>query len=152
MKQYAGLGFCFDDGGRHETGYRGRTGDCVARAIAIAAQRPYQEVYDALNEIGKQERASKRRRGKSSARTGVYKTTYTHYLGALGWTWVPTMKIGSGCTVHLRAGELPAGRLVVSVSRHIVAVIDGVVHDTSDCSRGGTRCVYGYWHRAVPHE
>jgi hypothetical protein len=24
-------------------------------------------------------------------------------------------------------------------------VIDGVLHDTHDCTRGGTRCVYGYW-------
>jgi len=24
-------------------------------------------------------------------------------------------------------------------------VIDGVLHDTHDCSRDGTRCVYGYW-------
>jgi hypothetical protein len=31
------------------------------------------------------------------------------------------------------------------VSRHAVAVIDGVIHDTYDCSRGGKRCVYGYW-------
>ena len=55
------------------------------------------------------------------------------------------MKIGSGCRVHLRERELPSGRLIVSVSRHMVAVIDGVIHDTHDPSRGGTRCVYGYW-------
>jgi hypothetical protein len=63
----------------------------------------------------------------------------------LGWVWTPTMQIGSGCTVHLRADELPPGRLVVSVSKHLTAVIDGVIHDTHDCSRRGTRCVYGYW-------
>lgn len=57
----------------------------------------------------------------------------------------PTMAIGSGCKVHLRADELPTGRLVVSVSKHLVAVVDGVVHDTHDPRRGGTRCVYGYW-------
>jgi hypothetical protein len=55
------------------------------------------------------------------------------------------MSIGSGCTVHLRDGELPMGRLIVSVSLHLVAVIDGIIHDTHDCSRDGTRCVYGYW-------
>jgi hypothetical protein len=27
---------------------------------------------------------------------------------------------------------------------HIVEQIDGVIHDTHDCSRGGTRCVYGF--------
>ena len=24
-------------------------------------------------------------------------------------------------------------------------MIDGVIHDTYDPTRGGTRCVYGYW-------
>jgi hypothetical protein len=38
-------------------------------------------------------------------------------------------------------GRAAAGRLVVSVSGHMVAVIDGVIHDNHDCSRGGTRCV-----------
>jgi hypothetical protein len=68
-------------------------------------------------------------------------------METIGWEWTPTMAIGQGCTVHLRADELPAGRLVVSVSKHWVAVIDGVIHDTYDCSRDGTRCVYGYWER-----
>lgn len=55
------------------------------------------------------------------------------------------MKIGSGCKGHLRSEELPPGRLIVSVSKHVVAVIDGIIHDTHDPSRDGTRCVYGYW-------
>jgi hypothetical protein len=40
---------------------------------------------------------------------------------------------------------LPNGRLIARCSRHLVAVIDGVIHDTHDSSRDGTRCVYGYW-------
>jgi hypothetical protein len=136
----------FDDGGRAAAGFKGKTGDCVTRAIAIATE-PYREVYDAINARAATERVSKRRRrgGKSSARTGVYKPTTKKYIASLGWQWTPTMQIGSGCKVHLRAGELPAGRLIVSVSKHLVAVIDGVIHDTHDCSRGGTRCVYGFW-------
>jgi hypothetical protein len=68
-------------------------------------------------------------------------------MADLGWRWVPTMEVGSGCQVHLRADQLPPGRLVVSVSKHLVAVIDGVVHDTDpEVDRDGTRCVYGYWH------
>ena len=71
--------------------------DCVCRAIAIAARLPYSQVYDALNELGAQERLGKRKGGKSSARTGVYKPTYRHYLESLGFEWTPTMQIGSGC-------------------------------------------------------
>ena len=62
-----------------------------------------------------------------------------------GWKWTPTMGIGTGCRVHLRPEELPGGRIIVSLSKHWCAVIDGVPHDTHDPSRGGTRCVYGYW-------
>lgn len=139
------VSYVFDDGGREDAGYKGSTGDCVTRAIAIATRLPYQQIYDALNALGKSERPSKRQRGRSNARTGVYRTTYHQYLTSLGWNWTPTMFIGQGCKVHLRADELPQGRLVVALSKHIVAVIDGVIHDTDDPSRGGTRCVYGYF-------
>lgn len=141
--------FEFDDGGRAAAGYKGKAGDCVVRAIAIATQRPYQEIYELVNRAATHERTGKRKRGRSNARTGVYKSSIKRVMNALGWAWTPTMEIGSGCTVHLRAEELPPGRLVVSVSKHLTAVIDGVIHDTHDCSRRGTRCVYGYWQAPV---
>jgi len=137
--------FEYDDGGRELSGYKGKTGDCVTRAIAIATGKSYQEVYNAINQIAEFEKPSKRRRGKSNARTGVHKPTYRTYLDSLGFKWVPTMFIGQGCKVHLKEKELPVGRLIVAVSKHLVAVIDGVIHDTHDCSRGETRCVYGYF-------
>ena len=141
-----------DDGGRAAAGYRGETRDCVARAIAIAAKKPYQEVYDALtwnqNEYAERHRGRVARRIRErggSARTGVFKEAYRPYLESLGFSWVPTMQIGSGCKVHLRGDELPKGRIIAKCSRHLVAVIDGMIHDTHDSSRGGTRCVYGYY-------
>jgi hypothetical protein len=137
--------FQFNDGGRKAAGYKGNTGDCVVRSVAIGTGLPYQQIYDAVNNAALSERTGKRKRGRSNARTGVYKTTIKRLMESLGWKWTPTMQIGSGCKVHLRADELPSGRLVVSVSKHITAVIDGVIHDTHDCSRRGTRCVYGYW-------
>lgn len=138
----------FDDGGRAEAGFKGATGDCVCRSIAIATGRPYREVYDLINEYAKAEKTGKRKKGKSNARTGVFRVTIDKVMKHYGWTWHPTMKVGSGCTTHLRAEELPKGRLVVSVSKHEVAVIDGVIHDIYDPSRNGTRCVYGYYTEA----
>ena len=29
--------------------------------------------------------------------------------------------------------------------KNITVIKDGILHDTYDCSRNGTRCVYGYW-------
>ena len=139
--------YVYDDGGRAAAGYKGVTGDCACRAITIATGLPYQQVYDDINELGAAERMSKhrRRRGKSSARNGIWKPTMKRYMNRLGWTWTPTMFIGSGCKVHLREGELPMGNLIVACSRHLVAVVDGVVHDIYDPTRDATRCVYGYW-------
>ena len=34
---------------------------------------------------------------------------------------------------------------IVSCSKHITVVKNGILHDTYDCSRSVTRCVYGYW-------
>ena len=140
--------FHFNDGGRIAAGYKGSAGDCVVRSVAIATGLPYQEIYDLVNKLSARERTGKRKRGTSNARTGVHKSAIRWLTESLGWKWTPTMQIGSGCTVHLRADELPSGRLIVSVSKHLTAVIDGVIHDTHDCSRRGTRCVYGYWQEA----
>jgi hypothetical protein len=137
--------FLFNDGGRAAAGHIGRAGDCVTRAIAIVTGKPYGEVYLALNKLGASERIGKRKKKKSKSDSGVFRRTYQRYLESLGWRWTPTMSIGSGCTMHLRSSELPQGVLIARVSRHLTAVIDGVIHDTHDCSRGGTRCVYGFF-------
>jgi len=145
----------YDDGGRAAAGYKGHAGDCTVRAFSIASGLPYRDVYDAVNELGRAERRVRqarydrkgmavRARG-SSAREGTSKEVTRQLAEALGWPWTPTMFIGQGCKVHLRADELPGGALVAQTSKHVVAVIDGVIHDTYDPSRGGTRCVYGYW-------
>lgn len=130
----------YDDGGRRVAGFFGQTGDCTTRAIAIATGKPYREVYDDL---------ARRNRdhgdGKRSARNGVPRKVYDGYLRDEGWVWTPTMRIGSGCTVHLRDGEIPGGAVIARLSGHICAVIDGVIRDLYDPSRDGTRCVYGYW-------
>ena len=139
------MNWIYDDGGRKQAGYIGKTGDCVCRAIAIVTEKPYKEIYNLINQYGKKERTGKRKNGKSNARTGVYKQTIKKIMLSLGFVWVPTMFIGSGCTIHLKSDKLPAGRLLVNVSKHSTAVIDGVIHDTYDCSREGTRCVYGYY-------
>lgn len=124
-----------DDGGRAAAGFRGDAHDCVNRAIAIATGLPYKDVRGLIHETA----------GRACANTGVDGKVTRSVMAQLGWLWVPTMGIGTGCRVHLHREELPTGRLVCQVSKHVVAVIDHVIHDTHDPSRGGTRCVYGYW-------
>ena len=133
------------DGGRLAAGFKGRTGDCATRALSIVTGRPYREVYDLVNEFCAAERPSKQRRTPSTARDGVHMVTMRKVAEHLGGVWTPTMGIGTGTTVHVRADELPRGRLVLRLSRHFAAFIDGELYDTYDSSRDGTRAVYGYW-------
>lgn len=132
--------FIYNDGGRSKY-FKGKqaVGDCAIRAIAIATGLEYIKVYDDLKALN----------NGVSCRNGTPKKVDKKYLTQLGWVWHPTMHIGQGCTVHLDADELPAGTLIVQVSGHLVCVKDGVVYDTYDCTRGGNRCVYGYWTNAA---
>lgn len=145
------MNFEYDDGGRWMAGYAGKAGDCVCRAIAIATQRPYNEIYRRLSEENSNQRVTKHNRAKThnlkSASHGIFvqRKWFKDYMKELGFEWVPCMKPGTGCKVHLKEDELPKGRIVVRVSKHMCAVIDGVLRDTYDCSRDGTRCVYGYY-------
>lgn len=134
----------YNDGGRAESGFKGETSDCVVRAIAIATPAHYKAVYLELDWMIRAMRQTKKVR-KSHPRTGINRRVYEKYLQERGWEWTPTMKVGQGCKTHLKAEELPKGNIIVRLSRHLAAVIDGVVHDTYDPSRGETRCVYGYY-------
>lgn len=140
--------FQFNDGGRKDAGFKGSADDCVARAIAIASGLPYKKIYDRLADGNASQRASKHTPKQSrSARNSINtkRKWFKDHMKELGFEWTPTMAVGSGCKVHLKADELPSGRLVVSLSGHFTAMIDGVINDTHDPSRDGTRCVYGYW-------
>lgn len=135
--------FVYNDGGRANAGYTGMAGDCVVRAIAIATELPYQQVYDDLFEMNQNQRG--KFRGASPRDGGTKTATIRKYLAKLGWEFTATMTIGSGCRVHLCKEELPSGRLIVRVSKHLCTVIDGVINDTHNPARGATRCVYGYY-------
>lgn len=140
------LDFQYNSGGRENYFKKERVGDCVCRAIAIANDMDYLEVYNMINEYAKKEHITKRKKKKSSARNGVFKGTEKKILEKLGWSWVATMEIGKGCQVHLRANEIPMNKtIIVQVSRHLTCVKSGVINDTYDCSKDGNRCVYGYW-------
>ena len=148
--------FIYNDGGREKAGYKGKAGDCVTRAIAIVMQLPYEEVYNSLHKLiynyslEHNDKVSKRIISRGSRgltpRNGISKPVFHPWLILNGFMWKPCMAIGSGCKVHLKDGELPGGRILARVSKHLVAVIDGVINDIHDCSRGGTRCVYGYYY------
>lgn len=143
--------FVYDDGGRFAAGYKGTCGDCGTRAAAIALQLPYKEVYDELNSIRKEllskaKSKSDIKKFSGSVRDGTATDVMHEFMKRHGWRWVPTMRIGSGCTQHL--GDMPnTGSYVCRVAKHYCAVVNGKLRDTFDS--GSDRCVYGYWVRTA---
>lgn len=104
--------FIYNDGGRKAAGYKGDARDCFCRSAAIVTGTLYQEIYDLINELAKAERTGKRKKGKSSARNGVYINTAKKIMARLGFKWIPTMMVGQGCTTHLNPDELPKGQRI----------------------------------------
>jgi hypothetical protein len=117
-----------NDGGRRRSGIaragrKDEVGDCVARVIAIATQKPYREVHDALTVAAVRHVASggggdwaqwaRHRKGARAflADHGVADEVYGPYLEGLGWKFTSTKELPRGRGVHLRADELPQGRL-----------------------------------------
>jgi hypothetical protein len=128
------MAYVFNDGGKAATGRKGKSGDCVARAIAIANGIDYEAVYAMLA------RLSAAQGGKRSARNGVEHVVSRAALTDLGWAWVPAPKfVGRKARCADLAGK---GTVIAKQAKHLVAVIDGTPHDIFDSS---TKMVYGYW-------
>lgn len=134
--------FIKTDGGRAEAGYKGQVNDCVVRAVAIAGQLPYKQVYRQMN-VYLYSYAHGR-----TARQAVPRFIIEKFMKMLGWKYVPAKKYGEHYNMHLNAKELPGGRIVADMDGHVSAVIDGVIHDTWDPSNGGETPVLGYWVKA----
>jgi len=134
----------YDDGGRAQAGYKGSTGDCSVRAIAIATGKPYDEVYKALHHIarnwkGRSKRAQ-RTRAQPSPRNGVFVEVLDAYMKSIGW--VQHM-------VKARINDLPAWAytqiaegtpgVVLYVRKHYTALVNETVRDTWDCRMTAAR-------------
>lgn len=124
------------DGGRAASGRKGTAGDCAARALAIAAGMDYSEAYSLIAQANKEFGFAK------SARNGVHKSVYESVLKPLGFVWKPAPKFEGR---KARCSDL-VGTVIARQAGHYVAVIDGVPHDTWNCSH---KMVYGYWERAA---
>lgn len=119
------LRFKKHDGGRHDAGFKGKTGDCVTRAIAIATKQGYRKTYNELGELYKEMTHGL----ETSPRSGVETPVFCNYLTRLGWA--------VAVTPNAYLSDIPrAGVYIADLSsRHVVTVIDGVVYDTWDSRR-----------------
>jgi hypothetical protein len=125
--------YVYNDGGREKAGYKGKAGDCGARAIAIALGMDYKTAYNLLAQANKDMGFAK------SARDGIHKNIYDSVLNKLGWFWVSAPKFEGR---KAKCSDMQQGTVIARQAGHFVAVINGTPQDTWDCS---SKMVYGYW-------
>lgn len=91
------------------------TNDCTVRAIAVATQLPYATVHAELKRRGRKDR-----RG---AHAGIYLGALRHFgFDNHPRTFIP-------CTPRTIAEQFPKGTFLILVHRHILCMVDGVIHD-----------------------
>lgn len=133
------LKFVETDGGRAAAGFEGDAGDCVVRAIAIAAERPYREVYNRLRYQTGRVRHSKRRPSPENGIVTAY-PWFKVYMAELGFRFISSAVLPNN------------GRIVVETADHAFAIIahDGEfeVHDTHMKRVLAPR--RGYWIKRLP--
>ena len=121
--------FEYNDGGRKKAGYKGIAGDCIVRAISIATEIPYQEVYDELFEMGKnwigRSKSAKKIRKNPSPRNGTSWKLAREYLKNKGWIRVTG-------NLKLDDEKFKNGTYLCGVRKHLTVVKDGVLLDSWD--------------------
>ena len=111
----------YDDGGRSNYYKAKNVRDCVCRAISIANNKDYKEIYRELTRLNY---------GKTP-RNGVSESIYKKLLENLGWKCVEC----ENENVYLKTEDIPAGIVICKISRHLVAVKNKTIYDTWDCSK-----------------
>ena len=115
--------FTFDDGGRKAAGFKGFTNDCVVRAISIACNLQYREVYNWVKAHG------------GNPRNGVHRGIYAPILENYGLK-EDKLSPGIGLSATLWEENLPSNCIVQTgksrrnAKGHLLAIVDGVVRDT----------------------
>lgn len=131
------LKFNSNDGGREAAGFKGKTGDCVTRAIAIATGRDYSSVRkDLMGATSDFRSASKSRAARNaksnSVRNGTLNKVYQPYLESIGWKRIALQKFGDSKRYYMTTDDIPMGTVIIEMRKHLVTVIDHVVQDTWD--------------------
>lgn len=128
------IGYQYNDGGRADAGYKGKTGDCLTRAIAITLGLPYKEVYKRVSEMmgsagyAKSGNAytsyGKKRRGQRSA-----KKVQFDVLESFGFR---KADLGGGARPTYTEASEEYGDCIVTTTKHFAALKDGMLQDTFD--------------------
>jgi len=123
-------GYREDDGGKQLSFSPNEQLDCTVRALAILSGEPYNVAHAFLRDNGRKDQST-------------FKFWTLHEKTFVGRKLV--QELVPRRTVHNHIKDNPTGKYIISVRRHVFAVIDGVVHDSGpegNLRRMHVRCVY----------
>lgn len=107
-------------------------GDCVKRAIALAADMPYQDVKIALNRY-KKITGAKKFNSKENDIPFILNELKADKLSFPAKAGEPRMNGERFCKAY------PKGNYILKMAGHLSCCIDGIIYDTWNCSQ---KCVY----------
>ncbi len=133
------MNYQYDDGGRAKYFKAKDVNDCAVRAIAIATQQDYLDVYNSLKALNK---------GKS-CRNGTPKVVDKKYLADYGATKVNmNPQTGRGrwhvTTIDKVMKDYPHIHYILQVSKHLIAGQGDTIFDTFD-DRPRDKGIYIMW-------
>lgn len=119
------------DAGRATSKRKAQRNDCTVRALAIARKLPYDTAYDIL---------------KAAGRVSGRGFDFAQWINDQPWATklsFPAVKGKRRMTPAQFCQDYPAGVYILRAAKHVIAVCDGVLHDTFENSPD--RCIYGAW-------
>jgi len=134
IDDWSAIGYRHCDGGRKAAGFKmtkAYRSDCVVRSITIVSEKPYEEVFNEMMQLGI----------KMGGLPNI-KPIYSKYLKNLGFEKMRCPRDENGKLIKLRDWFNAPERAVVLNSRHLTAVVRNEVRDIWDCRY---RPVNTYW-------
>lgn len=117
-------------------------GDCVKRAITVAAQMDYMEVQRELNRY-------KKVTGARSFNSDYNPHKYVENVLHGRKLSFPAKRGERRMTAAKFSETHPCGRYILNMAGHWSCCVDGVIYDTWDC---GEKCVYTAYHIVPANE
>ncbi len=132
--------FRFTDAGRAGSKRPRQKDDCTVRAIASAADLAYDDAYDLLAAGGR----------VSSRRFDLRFWAPNHLANGYRLCWRPFQAVKGQTRMNpfQFCADFPRGRFIVRTAKHVFAIVDGVVLDTT--APRPDRCIYGTWELLRP--
>lgn len=113
-----------------------KVGDCQVRALSKALGLTWAEAFDITIPICRELQTY------TFFDCDLNKTKNAMSRLGFDYTGISNKKGSRRPTVDRFAKDHPQGTYIVSVARHVVAIVDGKYYDTWD---SGEKCLYGYY-------